>query len=796
MRECLMRFRLPVFCVLVVALISLAACSNPEKAKAQHLSRGEAYLKEKKYQEASLEFRNAIQIDEKLAPAHWGLAQAYEGLDRLQDAFAELKITIELDPNNLDARVRLGNYYLSPSKDPFVAEAERLAREVLDKDPNHIEGHILMGNVLFLQDRAHPERALAELNRAIELDPKRIESYIALTRFYMNTKDANKTEETFRRALSIDSNSTVAHREYGKFLAQMNRPAEAETEFKRAIETSPSDYESRFVLASFYLVNKQMDKAEQAYKDLAEVDKDRPDGRAVLADFYASIGRYPDAINTYQQLAAQYPDYVRARYRLGEIMLQNGDMGGANAQVAEALKKNEHDMQALLLRSRIRLQSGDPRGAIEDLKEVLKQQPNHQAGLYFMAEANYRAGQIEQARAFAGDLERFYPDYLPAKLMQIQLNLASGDAKSALNLANDLIDKLSKTAPSSELPPQLLAELRLKTLTSRGLAQLKLNNTKAARADLEAARDEAPNTPSVYNNLANVALIEKKTDEAASLYDKALSIDNTNYDALSGLLYNIYAPQKHLDQAHARVDQAIAVAQNSSNKTLQASLHFLKARVFDFERNNEGIESELRQAIALDDKYLAAYSALGAFYANTNQQDRAIAEYRNVIAQNPQNTVSNATAYTLIGMLEDGRGNYDAAAENYRKALEMDENNVLAANNLAWLYAAHGKGNLDEAVRLAQGVVQKNPDEAGFVDTLGWVYYKKGLHAAAVEQLQKVVSKNGNSPVYRYHLGMAFAGQGDKQNARRELEQALKLGQGRNFAEADDARKALQEIQG
>jgi hypothetical protein len=40
-------------------------------------------------------------------------------------------------------------------------------------------------------------------------------------------------------------------------------------------------------------------------------------------------------------------------------------------------------------------------------------------------------------------------------------------------------------------------------------------------------------------------------------------------------------------------------------------------------------------------------------------------------------------------------------------------------------------------VRLAQGVVQKNPNIAGFVDTLGWVYYKKGLYGAAIEQLQK-----------------------------------------------------------
>ena len=92
------------------------------------------------------------------------------------------------------------------------------------------------------------------------------------------------------------------------------------------------------------------------------------------------------------------------------------------------------------------------------------------------------------------------------------------------------------------------------------------------------------------------------------------------------------------------------------------------------------------------------------------QEDRAIAEYQKILAIRPD----NAAVYTLIGMLEDSRKNHDAAIDNYRKALEKDQNAVIAANNLSWLYADTGKGNLDEALRLAQGVVQKNPNVAGF----------------------------------------------------------------------------------
>src|SRR5439155_7659414 len=108
--------------LLAVALI-IGACTTPEKAKAQHVARGQALLKDKKFQEASLEFRNALQIDDKLADAHWGLANAYEGLQRYQEAFEEMKEVATLDPNNLDVRVRLGNYYLMGRKQPPTATA-------------------------------------------------------------------------------------------------------------------------------------------------------------------------------------------------------------------------------------------------------------------------------------------------------------------------------------------------------------------------------------------------------------------------------------------------------------------------------------------------------------------------------------------------------------------------------------------------------------------------------------------------------------------------------------------------
>jgi tetratricopeptide (TPR) repeat protein len=794
--ECQGRFSFPaLIALLLFTLLSLNGCTSPEKAKAEHVSRGEAFLKAEKFQEASIEFRNAVQIDDKFANAHWGLARAYEGLQRFQEAFDEYRRTVELDPNNLEARVTLGNYYMASAarSSEGLGEAERLAKDILQKDPNNIEGHILMGSVLFAQNQK--DQAFAELNHAIDLDPKRVKSYLSLARFYIVTGDRGKAEETYKRAISLNNASALAHTEYGKFLVQSDRKVEAEAELTKAVEVEPTDRNSRFVLASYYLVTKQLDKAEAAYKVLAELDKDKPEGRAVLADYYSATNRLDDAVRIYQEILVKSPDYVQGRYRLGEILLMRGDTKGTMTQVDELLKKDQHDRQALLLRARVRSQTGqtaDLKAAVEDLKEVLRQEPNSRPALYFMAQANFNLGQVEQARTFAGDLERSYPDYLPAKLMQVQISLSTGDAKTALQLSNELLDRLSKTPPDRETSPQMLAGLTSRAYLARGTAESQTGNLAAARQDFSAARDIAPKDTDPYVNLAVISLLEQKPDEAAGFYENALAVDPVNFNALSGLV-ELYTRQNHADKAHARLDQVMGSYPNN------ASLHFLKAQIFGLEQNQKGAEAELRKTLELDPNYTAAYSALGALFVNTKQEDRAIAEYKKIVELKPD----NATAYTLIGMLEDARKNYDAAVENYRKALELDQNAAIAANNLAWLYAVQGKGNMDEAVRLAQSVVQKNPSIAGFADTLGWVYYKKGLFAAAAEQLQKAVSldeaaaqksNTAPSPTYHYHLGAALASKGDKSGARREIEQALRLAEKSPFAEVDDARKSLSTL--
>ncbi len=114
------------------------------------------------------------------------------------------------------------------------------------------------------------------------------------------------------------------------------------------------------------------------------------------------------------------------------------------------------------------------------------------------------------------------------------------------------------------------------------------------------------------------------------------------------------------------------------------------------------------------------------------------------------------------------------ARARYEKVLAMDPMAAVAANNLAWIYAEDG-GNLDVALGLAQTAKSRLANSSEVGDTLGWVYYKKGLPALAVPIFRDSVEQSPTIAIYRYHLGLAYAKNGDRNEARQALEQALHL---------------------
>ncbi len=145
----------------------------------------------------------------------------------------------------------------------------------------------------------------------------------------------------------------------------------------------------------------------------------------------------------------------------------------------------------------------------------------------------------------------------------------------------------------------------------------------------------------------------------------------------------------------------------------------------------------------------------------------------------------------MIGTIYDSEKKYEKAADHYRLALEIDPDYTPAANNLAYHLAAH-TNDIEKALELARRAKEKFPEDPAIADTLGLVYYQKGLYGNAETQFSDALVKLSNNATIHFHLGRTYAKNGKKQLAKESLKRAVELSN--NFEGYKEAKQLLAEL--
>lgn len=765
LNECLSGSRIIFSLTLLLgAVVFLSSCGL---LTGRHISRGEEYLSKRRYHEAVMEFKAAVESDPSSAQAHFGLARAYEGLKNFYETIAELQKAYNLDRFNPDIKAKLGNYYLLTAP-PLIDEAIRLSDEILKDNPQFVEGYVLKASALTAKGASQKE-ILDTLNAAISVDPKRVQTYMSTARYFMRIGDAANAEDVIKKGIEANPASALGYTEYGRFLVFQSRDNDAVAQFNKGIEVEPTSIEPREALADYYTSSNQLDKAETVYLELVRIQENSPESRMTLAEFYLNAGRATDAISALQQIVGDIPTYSPARQRLAEVYLERGEIERATEQVDELVKLNDKDPAALVLRARLALADRRPEDALNDLTEVLKVQQNNREALYLISQVKLSVGDVDQAYGYISDLEKFHPTYLKTGLLKIQALLAQGEGEAAYEKADELVRVVENTPPGTEISVRDILDLKLRSKVSRGLAALRAGKTEVAASDLESVKAAFPKSAIALTSLAKFYVAGGKLEEARQLYDQVVTNDPGNFDALTGVV-NVLARQGNTLGAHARLDRMIST--NSTSPKMLAGVHYLKATTFISEGKFPEAEGQLAKVIELDESYFPAYAAYAALFVRRGETDRAVDQLTNVVNRKPTSPV-----YTLMAILEESRGRNSEAADNYRKALELKPGNAIAANNLAWLIAERGMGTLDDALKLAETAVSKSPSTPEFYDTLGWILFKKGQKAEAVENLRKAVAleeteaatrKSAPNGEFRARLNQVLGAGGAKESGKRE----------------------------
>lgn len=764
MRHCCALRATLVFGLLAVLLLG---CSrDPNVRKQKYLRSGEQYFQKGSYREAAIEFTNAVQIDPAYADAHYQLAQVYLKLQQWANAYRELARTLELQPENYPARMDLANLLLA-------AGDLKLAREQTDlllaKQGNDPHVHLLAAALHAAQEDL--TGAMQETQKAIVLAPNRSESYLTLARLQMRANQPDAAEPNFKKAVELDANSAGAQLALGAYYQTRGRFVEAEQQFRQAVDAAPKSVDPRTALVRFYMALGEKAHAEAVLKQAKQDFSDNPDGYRMLGDFYFAAGDLDKAIAEYAALFQEHPRDLQVKKNYIQLLILKNRMDEARKLDDEILKTNAHDPEALVYRGQLQLRNGQTNEAVASLQDAVQSAPQNAVTHYHLGVAFDQQGNAARAENEWREAVRLRPDLAEAHRALANLALRQNDMDSLQQTASEII----------KLQPQAADGYAL-----RAVAFINRNQFSNAEQDVRKIIQIAPLSPAGYVQMGNLRLAQKKYRDAEAAYQQALGRDAASAEALSGLM-KTYLAQKQVDKAVAAANAQIAKVSNSSG-----FYDLLGTVLFNDKKDLPGAESALKKSLELDRNNTDALLKLGQVLSAKGASDEAIAAYQRYLQDHPR----DVGFHVLTGELYESKHDWERARQMYQRALDLSPKNAVAANNLAAVLLQTG-GNVDTALSLAETARRGMPESADAADTLGRVYYQKGLYKPAIDAFQDALklsakSKNSDDAGLHYRLALAYQKTGQSGLAKQHLEKVLKIDP--KFGDAGEVRKLLARL--
>jgi len=741
----------------LAALALLAACNrDPAVRKQKYMNSGNKYFSQKRYDEAVIEYRNALQVDPQFAEAYYRLGLSFLQLGQWVPAGQSFSRAVAIDPENADAHLRLGNILLGVGQ---YADARAQGDEVLQRNPQNADAHILLGQIL-VQQKNFPD-AKKEFELALKIVPESPVAYTDLGLAELMNREFDDAEANFQKALQLQPEEAQFAINLANFYRSRQKPERALEVLHESIARNPKAIVLQMAVADLFYYENRREEMRNLLTQLEVNDHDYPDARRNVADFYFSHKDVPAALDRYLALAGKDERNPALVKRVVECYLQLSRWQEAEEWTAKQDKKKK-DPEIQLLHARALAGEYRLREAIAEDQMVIKAAPGLVAAQHALAQAYLEKGDLPAAKEAMIDALRLQPGYLPAFLGLGNIALRQGDSQVALQYATQIISQTYWVGEG-----HLLA----------GNAHFLRGDLPSALNEFEIASSLEPDDATPLERRGQVLTAQHKYDLAESAFEAALAVAPGSAEALGGLVNN-FLQRGQAERARARIDRQIE--SQPSNYRLQ-----LVKGEFCADRSEWSCaEQSFRRAIEINPYSLYGYSQLAHIYKARDRWPEAIQQYEKARQQFPD-VLPN---YITLGIAYEAQGNYDRAIQLYQDALKIDPTFVPAENNLAWLYLQHD-GPLSEALRLAQLAKNQQPDDPHINDTLAWGYYKRGWYPSAAEILESIVAKNPKSSTYQFHLGMTYMAEGKPELGRKLLENALRAGLTGNDAEA--AKNAL-----
>ncbi len=764
---------------LALLVITAPSCSrDPEVIKRKYVENGNRYFERGKYKEASIMYRSALKKDMRYAEAYYRLGlthlkqrgqavPATRALRRAVSLWEEQRAKEEertgKKPGSSaelsDARAKLADLYLGAylsdpkGKEWFRTEIESLAKTMETDDPRSFEAVRLNAHLDLAAGKR--EDAIAKFRQANEIKPFDPDLILALSGALIAEDQFDEAEKLLKSLIEREKTYSLAYDVLHGEYARRKRIDDAENILKLKVSNNPKSLEAPIQLALHYYVYNQRAECDRIVQDaLANPGRySTPRVRRQIGDFYRQIREYDKALQVYRQgIEAGEGEKVEFQRRIAEVLATQGRRTEASRLTEEILKQHPKDASAEALKATLMLESGDPekvQESVSELEAAVTRMPQNAVVRFNLGRAYFVRQDLDRARSQFQEAMKLRPDFLAARLWLAQTELLKGEFANSLLTADELL-RLSPNNPQAML--------------IRALSLRNMGKYAEARRELTDIIARNPNSAEAHFQLGLLDSSQKNFAGAEKAFNTCIGIAKSDPRCFIALS-SVYSAQNDFDKAIKVLSDAQRV--NPADRSIRMTLAntAMMAQKYDM---SIGI---YREMIAKEPNSAELHLRLGETYRRQGATDSAIEHFRKAKELEPR----DAKSYVPLAIMLDTIGRDAEARSLYEQLLKLQPDNGLALNNLAYIIAESGT-DLDLALTYAQRAKQVFPNDPNVADTLGWIYIKKNLSNSAIQIYQELLTRVPKNPTYRYHLGMALYQKGDKIQARRELETALRNG--------------------
>jgi len=778
----------------------LVACSSPEEKAISYIDSARTLFAEGKLNKAELEYKNALQINQNLPDAWYGLAKIHERKQEWRKVYEVLNKVRELAPNHVEARIMLGQILLASNQ---IDQALNDAREIMEMAPDDARAHSLMAAVLFRLDdykgakievaktlKIDPgnneailvwarvliaekkyKQALGILNKAIQTDPDNVSLYLMKIQAFQETDDEKAVESVYLKLVErFPANISFKIALARQYLNEKDINS-AERVLEQIVVADPTNVNEKLRLVGFKHQYRSVEDAIELTKTYINADKEEYRYRFLLGELYEKSVKPDRAINVYQEIIEEdelQANGLNARNKIALLELRAGNREKAETLVNEVLAQDKTNENSLLLRAGYQLAEQKFDDAVVSLRTVLRDNPDSVRALGLLGQAYDAMGSGELA------VESFYKAF----------QLSPGTAVVANQLAKIQI-KQRKFSQADELLLESIARGNRSVEAVRLLAQVKLSLGEWDKAEQLARQlQKVEGQEAVSQQVLGVVYQGREEQEASiEAFKRAHELAPASTQPIVALV-RTYVRSGKIDDARRFLNSVLSVhAGNVTALMLQGQLSL-------YENNITEAATYFKRLIEIEPKLDAGYRGLVATYLRDNDLEKAKQSAGQGLSALPGHP---ALAMNLAS-INELQGNFNEAIDIYESLLEKNPNLIVARNNLASLLTDYGKdkASLDKARQISAEF--KNSKIPQFQDTYAWANVKSGINLEeAVAILKGIVKDNDEVDAYNYHLGEAYRVKGDLKNATVYLTKAGKLARP-GSAIAEQANQSLQQL--